>query len=410
VRWREDRQGAEFGKGEVQRSRSFATNDEALEFSLRLNKDLRKKGHLMPAHDPSPPPPPPALVKEVTLDEVLAAWQKWASGSRKLRTATTEARHHGVGRWLRALRLARGLPDSAPVPLAVLGLDAFVDANSQLHLTNAESTTYQAAAAVHAMWEWAWDIKKWPSCPEPPRDSTLVLPRTVSWAAPSMPAHNTEVDAVLRRLVEKHRGSYHHRGPYAHRMAIIARYTGLRLLQVAMLHREDLDLDNGWIIVRHGKTKREHALQRGIPIHPGLMNDLGQWLHAAQPGPLFPGRKDPTKPLPSYRNPTRWVSEAWQECIAAGEVRPGVFRPPNREKNQPNHVYRAFLQAALARARVERHLIDWLVGHAGGVREQHYVGPPENDLEEAIRALPAVNWMGAPPDEALPNSRLRLVK
>lgn len=55
-------------------------------------------------------------------------------------------------------------------------------------------------------------------------------------------------------------------GPRVRRMAMLGLFAGLRAGEIAALHTDDIDLDHGVLVVRHGKGGKD----RVVPLHPRL--------------------------------------------------------------------------------------------------------------------------------------------
>lgn len=88
-----------------------------------------------------------------------------------------------------------------------------------------------------------------------------------------------------------------------------------------MVHREDVDLVGRTLLVRKGKSQREQALMRRILVSPHPLADLRERLLEQEAGPLFPDLNDPSVPMKSLRNQTRYVTEGWAVATDGGEAR-----------------------------------------------------------------------------------------
>ncbi len=170
---------------------------------------------------------------------------------------------------------------------------------------HAESTIYQTLASVADMWTWAGDEEDYPTgIPRPPRRMERILPPAAQFEAPEIVPTFAECDAVIRRIPQ----------PVPRTLAILMRYTGLRLEQAAWVYREDLDLEGCTLVVRKGKSRREKALMRRVEASRHLFDDLGPEIRLRPPGPLFPDATardaggDPV-PMRGYRNQTRYVDQ-----------------------------------------------------------------------------------------------------
>ena len=149
------------------------------------------------------------------------------------------------------------------------------------------------------------------------------------------------------------------------RACLIMRFTGLRVSQAACLTWGDMidDLDGRGpalhIRPANSKTRAEAALDRRIPVAPGLHKLLLSWRMAdGRPGDstivVGPG-------MP--RDPHTTVSGAWE--------RSGV--EPRKWKGRPDHTIRRAVITYLAEQGVVEPAIDWYVGHAPrSMNSRHY--------------------------------------
>ncbi len=233
------------------------------------------------------------------------------------------------------------------------------------------------------MWRWGYDQDLWPTLARPPLTSELVVPPAPVFEAPEELATLEECDAAISRI----------RHETAKRVAILQRFTGLRQEQVIHIRWEDLDLKKATLFVRKGKSRREKALARTVPISPHLVAELKAWRPKGAKGPLFPDTKKTEEgelqPLRSYRNLTRYVKRGWELATDEELVRERVWKPKNRSSARVTHVFRAAFQGHLMREGVSESVIDWLVGHAArSTRGQHYARPDEKELRRASTRMP----------------------
>ncbi|MEQ1569578.1 MAG: site-specific integrase [Myxococcota bacterium] len=383
LRWRQNEVQPDGTTKRVQRTRMCFTVEELRSKTAEIEAALRDCGWWRPPEEARPGMPVVPNAEAAALD-----WLAWKVGTRGAAANTRGNLARSMKRFFGELRQVVGLAEEAAVPVTAMTAANVNAVTARWKDRYAEGTVYQTIAAVVDMWTWiADDPDRYPDVPRPPYNKDRVLPTTPSYEAPEAVPTWAETDACLRRI----------RLPFPRRMATIMRYTGLRLEQAAMVHREDFDLANGTLLIRKGKSRREKALMRRVAVSRHLVADLGTWLTDHEPGPLFPdarvGDDGGVVPIRTYRNQTRYVTEAWEAATAAEEARKEVWAPPNRKKNRPDHAFRASFQAALEANGYGEALVDWLVGHAPKTtRGKHYARPAENILRAAVDSIPAIDW------------------
>lgn len=399
VRWAEwvDEGGERKRK---QRSRSFhwppgskqrTAPPAAVEFQANLIRTLEEGG--LP--DLAPP------VRQVvgTFDDGCAAFLRFKST--RLAGSSRVKYGRAIQRWFKSARKVLGLADDAPIPLDLLSRELFEsvildwrpperpDGTRPPGLS--ESSVYNMARVVFEAWEFCADEpEKHPGCPPPPRVRSKVLPLAPIYNAPPAPTL-AECDACIRRIPSF---AYVARG-----VAILARYTGLRASQCLAIRAEDVDLEALTLVITTGKTRREKAARRTVPIAAAMIEDLRHAGCLDHDGPwLIRRRRDLRAPPGRNHHPAATIRKAWEAATEAGEARRDVWDPPTREIARPEHAFRAAVQGHLAARGVEAAAIDALVGHVGtSTRAKHYSGAAE--LWPTLRAavdehLPAIDWVG----------------
>jgi integrase len=353
--------------------------EERKQLEIDIERQVVERGYWEPARRG-----PMARPLEPSLDEVATRWMEWKAGNRQVSENTLAALHGNVLRWMAAARAVHGMDPRAPLGVRVLNREDFVAVVGHLGTAGGYSggTLYQTASAVFDLWGWAHDQRAWEEVVErpPANPSTVMPPAPVYEAPPDVPSW-AECDACITRI----------RHPMARRAAVMMRYTGLRLDQVAHARVEDVDLADGSMLVRKGKSRREQGSSRRVPISAHLVAEVRAWIGDAQTGPLITGARDASRAMASYRNLTRYVTDAWRDASAAGEARATAWQPPNRNKNRPNHAFRAALQHHLSEAGVSERVIDQLVGHAPATtRGRHYAKVSDQAMRNAVASIPAI--------------------
>jgi integrase len=397
VRWRETVQEPD---GKVRRvQRSLVVEDQATAIAVQA-KVLRalESGELYERE----------AVREIpevaSLDAVMAGWLE-ARAAYGVDKATLTTYGGYITRILRTFRELGRVPEGVAVPGTLLTRDRVVEATNAMRVGKISASTVRATIrALVSAWSWAADDPaEYPGLAAPPRDPKRIVPRPVVYSPPPA-ATMEECDAILRRLDDLHHSTI------ALPATVIARCTGLRIGQILEIRAEDLNLRARTLTVTAGKSQREKAERRTIPIAPVLAEYLMPWVARREDDPtafLLTRRSDLTRG--KGRKPDGTLKRVWEDATKAGEVREAVWKPPGRGSARPDHAFRAAFQAYLVRKGVRDEVIDALVGHAGGLRERHYVNSLEerwDAMVEAVALIPPIAWKKEEmPDNVVPLNR-----
>lgn len=297
----------------------------------------------------------------------------------------------GFKRICATVRQLEGLPEKAPVPITLLTMELFTRLQGVWKRQVGAQRVYDLSLYLLAAWRWAASQpKRYPGIASPPHDDALVLPPAPVRVAAQEP-RLAELDAVCRRAAAYAR--QHKRSLDLGLIVVCLRLTGLRIGQVLELRVRDVDLEARTLIVATGKSKREKAEQREVPIHEELLDLLRQRIAGEEPATLlFP----PLSGEPARNPPDHAMRIIWREATDAKEVRESVWKPRNRGKTRTKHVFRAGFLAALRDEGVPAEVRHALVGHAAGsTEERHYSRVTLKEMREAIDKLPRIDWAGA---------------
>lgn len=387
LRWRQWEQQPDGERKRKQRTAMAYSVAERKELELEISRALRGRGWWSRDHEE-----PPARPADVNMEKAGVAWVQWKVGVRGVSTNTRKNLAYAMSRFFRTLREVQGMGKKEPVGGHLMTPANVTQVLGVWRQRYSDGTVYQSARAVLDMWTWVSDQPEYASVPDPPRNLGQLSPPPAIYEAPESNPTLEECDAVVRRI----------RHPKARRLAILMRYTGLRIGQAAAVAREDLDWEGQTLLVRTGKSRREKAQMRRIPVSAHLLADLGDEVRDLEGGPLIPDRRhedaagNPVS-MVGYRNLTRYVTAGWKEAIAEKRARPEVLKPPNRKRNRPDHAFRSALQAFLEAQGVQERIIDRLVGHGPGTtRARHYTRPTPDELRQAVDMLPAIEWTEEP--------------
>lgn len=141
----------------------------------------------------------------------------------------------------------------------------------------AAGTRHRKILEVERMWRWARKRPDlFPGVPEPmgitgdDAESVKAPPPVVRLAAPTW----DDVDSMIICIRGGWRYTDRHR-----KVALLLRYTGMRISQAIGLRWTDLRLDHAtpYVVVRAGRRGAKSGKGRVIPLHPALIHELRTW-------------------------------------------------------------------------------------------------------------------------------------
>ena len=388
IRWRE---WVEEGgvRRRVERSLTVSGKQTSAQLHAKVVRALETVGYYEPEA---------RVVDRVgNLEQAAFRWLRHKA-ARGCTESTTSAYGTALKRFFAEVRRRERIADDRVVPTTVLSRDLFADVALELRRAGlSESTIYTTIRIGYDVWVWASDEPEtYPGLPTAPRDPSRVLPRPPVYGAPPAPTL-AEVDACIRHLPP--RMAY-----VARPAAIIMRYTGLRVGQVFDLTCGDVNLARAELRVSTGKSRREKAEQRTIPISRHLVEELRARVSSQPPtAQLVQRRKDQHAEGGKNHLPGMALTKGWERATQAGETRREVWQPANRKIARPDHAFRAAFQAYLESVAVRDSVIDFLVGHApASVRGKHYAPPTPEATRAAVERIPAIDWTGG--EEEVPDN------
>lgn len=219
-------------------------------------------------------------------------------------------------------------------------------------------TVIKNTSIVQRLWQWAYDRDDHGMVPPPKRLKMPSAPGRVT-VAPTW----AEMDACIAACAtEWHR-----------QLAILMRFTGLRVNQAMGLKWSDFDFERATLTVRGelGKTAQEMR-GRVVPISPHLSALMQHW---ADDG----GYVVKSKRMGKGRERTaraRDMARAW----ARAGVRAAAWF-------QPNHAFRKGFVSGLKRAGADTDAVEVLVGHSLGLRGV-YTDADAIPLRTAVALIP----------------------
>lgn len=230
------------------------------------------------------------------------------------------------------------------------------------------STAAKHLRVVQLFWAWAWENDEgaaWAEQVPPPRRVRLpTAPATTTQLAPTW----AQMDAAIAACD----GNVPLRS-----LAVMLRFTGLRVDQVMRLRWDDVDLEDRLLRVRPelGKSPHERA-GRVVPISGHLVAELRSW--ARTDAWIVPSSRQDGSRSPGARE-RRDMTRAW--------ARAGV---PKAARTQPHHSFRHGFCSELKRAKADVEAVEHLVGHKLPGQRPTYVDPRSLPLVEAVALIPAL--------------------
>ena len=212
---------------------------------------------------------------------------------------------------------------------------------------------------VQLAWKWADESGRWPN--EIPRARKIEMVRS---APPPVVAPTwKQMDAAVHQCRGWHK-----------KVAIILRYTGLRVSEVMLLKWEDINLQDAMLTIRAEISK--NGVGRIIPVTPHLIREMSLW-DQSQDWVIASGRKKSTQRHRQAR--ARDFARAWERAGVSKEA-----------KNQPTHAFRKGWKSGMLALNAHPDAVDFLQGHVlGRGSRSRYIDP--------WTALPLIQVVGLVP-------------
>jgi len=265
-------------------------------------------------------------------------------------------------RWLRARLGAARILDLSLLSKALLAEFYAYLIGSGLHgRLRRPASAQKILATVERWWAWAYNEDVYAGLvPQPRRLPVAQEPRTPT-AAPTW----EEMD----RCIVQCRG-------WQRQLAILLRFTGLRVQQAMQLRWDDFDLQVCRLRIRGelGKTPDERK-GRIIPVSRHLAAEMATW--GPHDGLVIKSSRKQDGPR-AHEARGRDMARAWKR---AG-VRPEVW------KQRPHHAFRKGLVSGLKRLGADDEAVEFLVGHTLGIRGI-YTDPEALPLQATVDVIPA---------------------
>ncbi len=155
------------------------------------------------------------------------------------------------------------------------------------------------------------------------------------------------------------------------KVAIVMRFTGLRVQQVMALKKTDISSERETLQVRGelGKSPSEKA-GRIVPVSRHLLDEISTWTHS---GPWL-------VPCPRKQRlaRSRDMARAWRRAGVRGAI----------WENRPDHCFRRGFISELRRAGADSDAVEHLVGHKLAGQKAAYIDPKFLPLDQAVATIP----------------------
>jgi integrase len=235
--------------------------------------------------------------------------------------------------------------------------------------TRTPGSAQKIVASVEIFWKWAYEQDDYEeSIPRPRRLPFARQPRT-----PTIAPTWEEMDRCVSACSGWHR-----------QLAILLRFTGLRVQQAMLLKWADFDLGAHTLRVRGelGKTSQERA-GRIVPISQYLVDELKAMAPVTKrKGFVVPcGRKADGPRAREAR--ARDMGRAWKRAGVREEA----------WKQRPHHAYRKGVRSGLKRLGADDMAVEFLLGHSLGIAGV-YTDPDAMPLRDAVERIPPLTQMG----------------
>ena len=235
--------------------------------------------------------------------------------------------------------------------------------------TRTPGSAQKIVAAVELFWRWAYEQEDYgETIPRPRRLPFARQPRT-----PTIAPTWEEMDRCVAACSGWHR-----------QLAILLRFTGLRVQQVMLLKWSDFDLAAETLLIRGelGKTLQERS-GRIIPVSQYLVDELKAMTPPRERTGFIVecGRKADGPRAREAR--ARDMARAWKRAGVREEV----------WKQRPHHAFRKGFRSGLKRLGADDMAVEFLLGHSLGIAGV-YTDPDSMPLRDAVNLIPPLTKMG----------------
>lgn len=249
----------------------------------------------------------------------------------------------------------------------------------------AASTKNRYVREVEAVWRWGSEQSEWRGMVPPPVKLPLPKASKGKTIAPTW----AEMDACILACLDTWpaRKGIAPKSPNValYRLAVVLRYTGLRVAQAMALRWEDIDLRHATMHVTTGKSAQEKA-GRVVPVSRHLVAEMAGW--GRREGWVVPTHRKADGPRARIARQQNML-RAWRRAGVREEAWQG----------RSHHSFRKGFVSGLRRLGADPDAIEVLVGHDTGLRGI-YTDATALPLVETVALIPKVQPVTASLDAA----------
>jgi len=222
-----------------------------------------------------------------------------------------------------------------------------------------KDTARKIVEVVQLAWRWAYDSERWPDLIPLPRRIDMMRAPAVAVHAPTW----AEMDACVHQL-----------SGWKRELAVILRYTGLRVSETMQLRWELVDLERGRLTILRQMDKSGRG--RTIPISHHLSAEMASWGQRDGYVVSYSGKQERHKAALA-----KYFNAAW----AAAEIRSEVWT------GNSTKAFRKGIKSGLLRMQASPDAVDFLQGHQLGVgARRSYIDAGFLPLEETVALIPKI--------------------
>ena len=306
---------------------------------------------------------PDAVREEPTVEELMRAYLQEHS---RVRAASTIRRYAGnldlVLAWLKTNHGGKGISPQVLSKQLLGELYDHLKVNGRHGHPRQPSTVKKIVEVLERVWLWAHNEDAYAEFVPPPRRLAMPDGPGQPVVAPTW----AEMDACIATAQG-----------WIRQLAVVLRFTGLRVQQVMRLRWEDFDLAASVLRIRGelGKTRHERR-GRAIPVSRYLVAEMLTWERPQVF--VIPSRREQDGPR-GREAKGRDMGRAWKRAGVKEEV----------WKQRPHHAFRKGFKTELTRAGARWEAVEHLLGHqVGDSVTSRYLDPEFLPLRKAVDLIP----------------------
>jgi integrase len=220
-------------------------------------------------------------------------------------------------------------------------------------------TARKIVEVAQLAWKWADESERWPDLVPRPRTIEMVRAQPGPVTAPCW----DEMDAVVNACEG-----------WIRCLAVVLRYTGLRVTETMMLLWSDINLEAKRLTIRPELDKSKRG--RVVPLSPHLIEEMQGW--GRREGFVVPENGDGDRARQAV---AKYMAHRWRKAGVA----------PDAWSGHPHHAFRRRFKTGMLALGVHPDAVDYLQGHRLGGARARYIDPWQAlHLEEAVAKIPRI--------------------